>query len=370
MGGAYPGGASSGTLTTTSQVNFTLTSADLPSGQNLAVGLLDPLASGGSAGFNSVELNITENGNTIPGNDYLFTALPAAENFFSDNFLNLGTIPGGSTFTLNFTLTLKTQLPFSFDADFGVGSGTIAAHPAATRWANAVNGNWSDASKWTNGVPNANGAQAVFSVATSANVAVTLDAPQTVGSLQFGNSGNASFGYTLNGSGSNKLTLNNLGTADTITVTGGMHTINAPVILSNDLVVAGSGGSVWTLSFGTTSSITDNGQGLSLTMDAFTGTLILSGSDNYGGGTDVVAGTLIVTNPGAIADGSDLDVGTGMLALSAAVVPSSVQSAATVPEPRSTALAAAAAGLLAGWRRCRIWRRRRLASRSGRKHPE
>ncbi len=172
--------------------------------------------------------------------------------------------------------------------------------------------------------------------------------------LLFGNSGNASFGYTVSGSGSNALTLNNLGTAATITVTGGMHAINAPVILDDDLVVAGSGGSAWTLSFGTAGSITDNGEDLSLTMNAVTGTLILSGSDNYTGGTTVTAGILEVTNSHAIPDGTSLTVGAGLSAFPAAVVPSSPALAATVPEPGSLALLASGTAVLAG-----CWRRRR-----------
>jgi fibronectin-binding autotransporter adhesin len=193
----------------------------------------------------------------------------------------------------------------------------------------------------------------VFSVATSAAVAVTLDAPQTVGTLQFGNSGNASFGYTLNGSGSNTLALDNLGTAATITLTGGMHDINAPVILHDDLVVAGSGGSAWTLSFGTASSITDNGSGFSLTMDAVTGTLILSGSDNYTGGTFVTAGTLEVTAAAALPEGSSLTIGANAAFVfdptgtATALAASPEGSVAPVPEPGTLVLLQAGAMLAA-----------------------
>ena len=62
-----------------------------------------------------------------------------------------------------------------------------------------------------------------------------------------------------------------------------------PVALASNLAVTGSG----TLAFG--SSITDNGNQLSLTMSGSNGTLILSGSNTYSGGTFLNAGTLLVS---------------------------------------------------------------------------
>ena len=50
-----------------------------------------------------------------------------------------------------------------------------------TIWASAVNGNWRDATKWTNGVPNAVGAGAELSASTTAALTVTLDTPVTLG---------------------------------------------------------------------------------------------------------------------------------------------------------------------------------------------
>ena len=62
------------------------------------------------------------------------------------------------------------------------------------------------------------------------------------------------------------------------------------------------------LALGNASSITDNGSVLSLTMSASNGTLILSGSDDYTGGTIVEAGTLIVSNADALPTGTSLTV--------------------------------------------------------------
>src|SRR5208283_4025992 len=113
---------------------------------------------------------------------------------------------------------------------------TTVSQPTSL-WASAVSGRWSDSTNWSGVLPNAVGAGAVFSAPTTAALTISLDSPQTVGTLQFGNSGNPGVGYTLSGGGSNTLTLNNSGFGATITVTDGSHVINAPIILANNLVV-------------------------------------------------------------------------------------------------------------------------------------
>ena len=64
------------------------------------------------------------------------------------------------------------------------------------------------------------------------------------------------------------------------------------MILADNLVVTGSG----TLDFSPSSSITETGGRHSLTMNGAGGTLVLSGSDDYTGGTTAASGTLIVTS--------------------------------------------------------------------------
>ena len=70
--------------------------------------------------------------------------------------------------------------------------------------------------------------------------------------------------------------------------------------------VAPSAGSTLTLSGDISESVT----GSSLSLDD-AGTLILSGSNGYTGGTFVNAGTLVVQNPNGIPQGSSLTVGRG-----------------------------------------------------------
>lgn len=54
-------------------------------------------------------------------------------------------------------------------------------------WNVDANGNWSLASNWTGGEPNAVGAAANFLGAITAARTITVDGPKTVGSLTFNN---------------------------------------------------------------------------------------------------------------------------------------------------------------------------------------
>ena len=209
--------------------------------------------------------------------------------------------PGLYWYNNQLMVSYYSSTPTGPGADIFVAQVTI---PAA-RWASAVSGSWSTASNWGGATPGAIGADVVMNAPTTSPVAITLDSPQTVGTLQLGNSGGRGVGYMLSGGGTDTLTLNNSGSGAMIAVTDGSHAVSAPVVLADNLAVSGSG----TLAFGCSSSITETGGSRSLTMRGAGGTLILSGADDYTGGTIVTAGTLILASSTALAEGTGLTVG-------------------------------------------------------------
>jgi autotransporter-associated beta strand protein len=289
--------------------------------------------------FNSQAGMVTDVQNWLnsPGSDFGWILLATSESTagnareFGSRFSTLSQEP---TLTINFT----------------VPAGTPAA------WRTAVNGNWTAGTNWNTGAaPNAAAAMAVLNKATTAALTVTLDSPQTVGKLTFGNSASASLGYSV--TGTNTLTLNNSGSNSTITVTDGTHVINTPVALANGLVVntASAGPSPWTLTFGTAGGISQTGTGsYSLTMSGTGGKLILSGTDTFTGGTIVTAGTVVVTSAATLANGSNLTVGANATKLGA-VVPDPPPSdgsvsgnSGAVPEPGMLPLLAVGAIVVRG----------------------
>jgi autotransporter-associated beta strand protein len=187
-------------------------------------------------------------------------------------------------------------------------------------------------------------------------LAVTLDAPVTIGTLLLGNTGSAVPGYTISGSGANSLTFDNSGTAAQITVTSGTHDIAAPLALASDLIVSPSA----TTALRIDGNIGEVGGAHRALRLADAGTLILSGTDNtFLGGVTVTEGTLILTNSGALADGSSLTVGDATLF--APVIPDLAASGITsssVPEPSTLALFTAAVCGAAVYHRLRSRRKK------------
>ncbi len=224
-------------------------------------------------------------------------------------------------------------------------------------WISPVSGNWTPG-PWTAGVPNAVGAAAGFSGTANTALTCTLEAPQTVGTLLFGNTGSTSTNYTLT---SSTLTLNNSGTAS-VTVLSGSQTIASTVqIAGGNLAIALSGSGI--LNFA--GNISDDGSQRSLSLGGNgSGQLVLSGSNSYGGPTNVNAGTLYITNTNALPPESNLSVGPGGTFIfdpngpAPTVATSSASHAASaveaVPEPGTLALLIA--GLAVGFG---VWSRRR-----------
>ncbi len=111
-------------------------------------------------------------------------------------------------------------------------------------------------------------------------------------------------GYTIAQGSGGTLQLDNGDSPATLIVAAGSDTINAPVLLDSSVLVLPAAGSQLTISGGI------SGAGQSLTVDD-QGTVVLTGTNSYSGGTMVSAGTLITTNPSAIAANTSLTIGAG-----------------------------------------------------------
>ena len=111
------------------------------------------------------------------------------------------------------------------------GEAVFVPQPPIPIWNVDADGNWSQASNWTGGVPNAVGAGAIFGSVITAPRTVTLDAPIRVGRIDFANANS----YTI--AGSNTLTLDATSGQTQLNVTSGSHTISAPVTLADNMAV-------------------------------------------------------------------------------------------------------------------------------------
>jgi autotransporter-associated beta strand protein len=151
----------------------------------------------------------------------------------------------------------------------------VYSTPSSTTWTFNGDGQWNDPANWLNNLPaNAAGMPADFStLALGANRTVDLAAPVTVGSLSFGDLGDA-FGWRLTGSPA--ITLDNAGATPSISVLQQVARLAVPLAGSNGLEKTGPG------------------------------TLILTGAGTYGGNTTIQGGMLQLgdgTTNGSVATG-------------------------------------------------------------------
>jgi autotransporter-associated beta strand protein len=234
-----------------------------------------------------------------------------------------GTTIGGSTSLGGGTVLVSA-------ASGGLGSGSI--------WVGAASGN---SALLTNGAVTLANAIQVGPTPSSGTTTIggNADAVSTLsGSISL--AGNVTFSQVAN-SGSNALN-----------ITGGMSSNNTATEVAT---FAGPGNIVVS-----NAPISDGSAG-NVAVQVTGGLLVLSGTNNYSGGTTVDGGTLILTDSEAIADGTSLTVGNPAL-FAAPVVPGPVVAGlqtepsspiAPVPEPCTLALAAAFFAGAAVYRRMR-----------------
>jgi len=238
------------------------------------------------------------------------------------------------------------------ETSYITGSGELLVIPTSVTgvWsANSGAGHWADSINWSGGAPTKKGDTATFGTGSLAVIDLAGATP-IVSALTFNN---GSVNYEIKGA-TGSLTLQ--GTSTTlpvsVTVTTGSDTISAHLVLASNLEVSGSG--KLTLS----GSITETGS-RTLTMSGTNGTLILSGTGLYSGGTFVNAGILAVTSSSALPDNGSLTVGAGGTLIfdpsfsGSPIVASAASSAAmsspVSPVPEPSTLVLLMAGLMVGF---------------------
>lgn len=184
---------------------------------------------------------------------------------------------------------------------------TLTGAATSSSWTADANGTWTNAANWSAGVPNGAGHVATFAGPISSPRTVTLDAPQTVGSLTF----TSATAFTI-ASATNALTLDATMGPASITVSNGSHTVSAGLTLADDLAVSVAGGST----LNSTGTLTANGHNLTKTgagtaqfanvragaLTVSEGTLRLSSKATNASATGTSSVTALTINAGAKLD--------------------------------------------------------------------
>ena len=274
----------------------TLASSGTLAPGNAAVGSLtlgSLTTSGGSSliwEFNANPANdlvvvTSPNGLTINGGAVSLFNEGAATPFATDGTYNLFQYAGSIGGTGVAALTVANQQAgkaYTFGTSGSFVTLSIATSGLVASWNVDASGNWTTAANWSPSEPNGAGDTATFAAAITAPRTVTLDANRTIGNISFNNA-NA---YTIAPAAAEVLTVGN-GTEDkTLQVVSGSHTIAAGLVLSATTITADiAAGQSLTLS-GPISGTA------ALTKAVSAGTLYLTGSNSYTGGTNINVGTV------------------------------------------------------------------------------
>jgi autotransporter-associated beta strand protein len=307
LGGAYTPGAS-GTQTYTSQASFTF--PGLQPGP-LKLGLLGSSSVG--SGFSSLQFTAEEGGTILLSKT--FTTLAAAQSYFDDNPVSI-TLPASiqPTQYVEFQLALtSTSAGSGFAGQFIFGP---VLTPTNAYWSGAQNSVWNtdiepgDSTNWTtapsggvdtNQVPGAI-TDVYFTANSATNISTTLGRDFAIKGLFFTGAGTAAGSGSVTIGGTNTLTIG----TDGITAQAGTaaHTISSKVALGAS--------ETWTNNSASLLTVSGQTSGAFQLVKSGTGALLLSGPNNYSGGTRLAAGTLVIGSPTALGGGT-LIIGGGAL---------------------------------------------------------
>ena len=190
----------------------------------------------------------------------------------------------------------------------GASGGTASGNV----WTSATSGgSWSVAANWANaaaGAPNGATKTATFNPATKANVGVTLDAPVTLGSIQFNAASKASYGYKISGQ---TLTLDNGAAGNTVAMIAnakGTNTIESALALATDAQLQTAKGNELRVTGGVSG---DRDLAVNTHVVTNAGQVNLKVAQDYTGNVTFGSGRLVMDDLSFIQDPSQLTIGRG-----------------------------------------------------------
>ncbi|MDP9172991.1 MAG: trypsin-like serine protease [Planctomycetota bacterium] len=209
----------------------------------------------------------------------------------------------GATYLAGVTDLVGNFSPSSPTAKYGNYSGYTRTAVANSQsfiqiggnWATDSNGSWNSAVNWPNGIPSTADSTANFGKAITAPRTVTLDGSYSVGTILFNNN-NA---YTVTAGSGGTITLDNGGLTPQVIDALGNHTISAAISLST-LTAFSVNNVANTLSL--SGKIGGNG-GINFSGP---GSLLVSGSNTYAGGTTINSGLVTFAGPFSQPSGSSI----------------------------------------------------------------
>ncbi|HEU6448976.1 MAG TPA: autotransporter-associated beta strand repeat-containing protein [Verrucomicrobiae bacterium] len=304
----YTGGTTvnAGSLAVNGQIagNVTVASGASFGGTGTIPGTVDWSASGSTLTLVANQpLNLT--GSATLNNNGVVVYVPGVSPLAAGTYPLMTYTPANVTGSLNATPVAFTGAgvvagTYSISMSGGTVTLTVASAVTSGAWTNSVSGNWSTGANWNSNpnVPHSATDTAVLG-AGAGFTTVTLDAPETVGSLSFTNANS----FAIANAG-NTLTLDNAGAGASVNVSAGSsNSISAPVLLNDNATITITPFLNNLLSL----SNVVGGAGKTLTM-ASGGTLGLYGNNTYGPsagtvGTTLSGGTLLLGNSHALGSG-------------------------------------------------------------------
>jgi autotransporter-associated beta strand protein len=247
----------------------------------------------------------------------------------------LATFPASAVALSNFNWT---GVPEGYVLEVSQDQIKLSSATGPAEWKTTGSGNWSAGSNWTTGTPpDGIGAYALLGTKITGDTVVQVDADVTLGALELDSADR----YDVEGPSTIAM---QVGTGNArINNKAGSHTISAPLALTSGTnVTVAVESDALTIDGG----IVDSAGGLT---KLGPGTLVLSGSGHYRGGTTVADGTLRVGAVGALPHGAPISISSGArLVLAEGLVAGAADRAVAmhvtaltaVPEPGSLALLA------------------------------